>query len=246
MTSTPSDCVSDHRQLSALPVALLLTLWLGSCASPPTAGQPRHDPLTAPTAAEATAPAKRTAPGQPKPTSQEQQKHSPPLPANAFELAVGLEDYWLSYRHLLRPQGDYGAVEWFGDEDDNYLVSARIMRFTQRTKEFPLTFGVGLGLYGAFQDRPSYDAYAVSLRASAHYNFDTHIPTHAGVHFAYAPDITTFSDGEQLIDAEASYGMQLSPWASTFVAYRYTEVEWTNNTDHVFTDQIHVGIRLAW
>lgn len=228
-----------------MPVALLLALWLASCATPPPAEPARHD-APATIAATKTAAAVGTPSATPRSTAQEGKKRTPPLPANAFELALGIEDYWLSYRHLLRPAGDYGAVEWFGDDDDNYLVSARIMRFTQRDKEFPLTFGVGLGLYGAFQDRPSYDAYALSLRGSAHYNFDTHIPTHAGISFAYAPDITTFSDGEQLIDGEINYGMQLSPWASTFVAYRYTEVEWTNNTDRVFTDQIHIGIRLAW
>ena len=272
------DCLPDVRRLSSMPAALFLALWLASCATQPTPGQPQHEalmpraPAVATSAARipavatstARAPAVATSAAQipavatstaripavthskPGPVAQETEKHAPPLPASAFELALSADDYWLSYRHLLRPQGDYGAVEWFGDDDHNYLVSARIMRFTKRDKEFPLTFGVGLGFYGAFQDRPSYDAYALSLRASAHYNFDTQIPTHAGISFAYAPDITTFSDGKQLIDGEVNYGVQISSWAATFLAYRYTEVEWTNNTDHLFTNQVHIGVRLAW
>ena len=224
--------IPDWRRSVAQCISLL-SLWAASCAAAPRPAEPE--------------PSAQDPRGQNPP-----REHFPPpayrypLPATAFELALSTDAYWVSCRQLLRPQGDYAAIEWLGDDDDNYMLSARVMRFSQRDMDFPLTVGVGLGAYGAFQDRPDSDAFALSLLARAHYNFATRIPTSVGIDFAYAPDITTFDDGERLIDGKLSYGMQLSSWASTFVAYRYVEVDWTDGTDHDFTNQIHVGVRLAW
>ncbi len=202
---------------------LMLLTSMSSCATPPSRQQDPQEPAQQPETA-----------------------HKHPLPAKALELALGTDSYWVSYRHLLRSDGDYGAIEWLGDDQDNYVVSGRIMHYTQRDAAFPLTFGVGIGGYATLQDRPDSDAFAVSLIAAAHYNFATRIPTNIGIEFSYAPDITVWDDGERLVDGKLSYGVQLSSVAQAFAAYRYLEVDLTDGTDHEFANQLHIGVILAW
>ena len=169
-----------------------------------------------------------------------------PLPANSIELALGDDAYHVSYRGLLHPGGGYGQLEWLGDDDNNYVASARIMRFTARDAAFPLTIGVGIGAYASFRDRRDSDAQALSLIGSVYYDFSTSVPTNIGIDFSYAPDISVFDDGERLLDATFSYGLDVSPWASAFVGYRYFTVDYTDDTDFEFADQVMVGVRLFW
>lgn len=105
---------------------------------------------------------------------------------------------------------------------------------------------MGVAFYAAIEDRDDSDAYAVALSGAAYYDLPTEIPTSIGLEVSYAPDISTFDDGEELLDAAASLGIDISPWADGFVSYRFLEVDYTDDHDHEFVSQVLVGVRLAW
>jgi len=66
------------------------------------------------------------------------------------------------------------------------------------------------------------------------------------VGLSYAPDITTFDDGDQLVDFRVSAEAEVSSFATAFIGYRFVEVELSQGPDRDLDDQVHVGVRLGF
>ncbi len=221
----------------------LLALWaLPACAtSSPGA---RSLPIASAASANPDAPSLQDPQGpppQPRHADYEQ-----PLPANSVELAVGTDAFHVNYRGLLHPGGGYGQLEWLSDNEEHTALNARLMRFSARDAAFPQTFGVGIGAHAAFDRETDLDAYGFSLIGSVYYDFDTDVPTNIALDLAYAPDITTFADGDSIFDAQISFGVDISPWASTFLGYRHLSVDYETGAELDLADQVMLGVRLAW
>jgi hypothetical protein len=166
-------------------------------------------------------------------------------PDQELELALSNEAFWLSYR-LPRDAGDgYFGAGFLFNEDTDYLATLRVMRTGSHHGDH-LTLGVGVAGYGAALDKPDANVFAIALAGSASYAFRTKYPTSFGVEVAFAPDITTFDDGDQLVDAIARFEVGISDNSTVFVGYHILEVGLDKAPDHDVDRSVQVGFRIAF
>ena len=161
------------------------------------------------------------------------------------ELALSDETFWFSYRSSRDPDKGYFSVGFLANEDDDYLVTARLMRSGTHSRG-RLEFGVGIAVYAATLDVPDADVFALALAGSARYALPTVYPTSVGLDLSVAPAITSFSDGEGLADLALRLEVELSPHARAFVGYRFLETELDRVSDRELDDSLHVGVRLVF
>lgn len=224
-------------------LALAAALAAGGAATAQEAARPSrpYDPI----------PDSYRSPSGHRPVAPAGEEGSPATRSNArsVELALSDESFWIGLRFPVHEDG-HVALGYLENEDDERLAVLRYMR-TGRPLDEALELGLGLGAYGAWLEAPGEDpaVQALTLCASARYSLGTRLPTSLGVQAAYAPDVTTFDDGDWFLDATARLEVEISSFASAFVGYRYVQMGLLPDEDereHRLEDRLHVGIRLAF
>jgi hypothetical protein len=171
-------------------------------------------------------------------------------PANAFELALSDDGLWFGYRSGLHRGKGYFSVEFFGDQESNYLLDAGLMRWSEPSVATPFAFGVGLGAFGAITDETDSELLAITLTGAADFELDEYLvlsyPTRIGVELTYAPDVATFLDGQRVLDALGRIEIDLSPWATGYAGYRHVETDIEDEDDFEFDSAFQAGVRLAF
>ena len=164
-------------------------------------------------------------------------------PAPRFEAAVVFSDEaaWFSGRARVRG-GGYADFGLFGTEDSDVALDLGLLRIDRVHPDLPLRLGVGFGLYGIFLDEPDAEAGALTLRALADYAFSTQVPLRLRLQASMAPDISTFGDGEALIDLSGGLEVEISRWASAELGYRYFELELEDSPDFELHDGVYFGV----
>jgi len=110
----------------------------------------------------------------------------------------------------------------------------------------PYNFGLGASIYYASIDDPTKSVAALALGFSVKYIFPGSTPIGLGGDFFYAPDITTFSDGDSLADFRIRAEVDVLPSATAFIGYRLLTTDLTGTTTHDLDDNVHLGIRISF
>jgi len=176
---------------------------------------------------------------------QETRRSYGPEPRAELGVSVSDDASWLTYSEPLDAPGEY-SVSVFTNDDDDFVASVRVLRYGSPRSAQPWTLGLGLGIETWFVGEPSSQIYAVVLVGHAAYDFGTSFPTRCRLDVTYAPDATTFHDGEHLIDVMAGFQGDVSSFATAFVGYRMMEVSLDNNIDAELQDGAYAGIRLGF
>ena len=200
-----------------------LAFFLGLC--PPN--DPRVDPVT---------PRKESQDETPVPESE--------LPQHAFEVALSDDAVWGGYRSAFRRGSGHVEVEALASEDDDYAGSVRVMRFAQPA-DFPLGLGVGLGLFAGFVDEPDAEVYALTIGGAADDLFATEVPLRTGIEVSWAPDGTSFDDGEGVLDVRVRGELEISSFAAAFLGYRWLEVELDDESENLDRG-FQIGVRIGF
>ena len=169
-------------------------------------------------------------------------------PQYELELAINDDAVWVAFQTpLARGQGHL-QIGAFATEDEEYVATAKLMRYGTPTADQALRLGVGLGAYVAWLDDPDDEnIYAITLSGSARYAFATDVPTFLSFDGSFAPDVTTFDDGDRVIDALARFEVEVSRYATAFLGYRFLEVRLDDgDTERELDDQFQVGVRLGF
>jgi hypothetical protein len=162
-----------------------------------------------------------------------------------LELAVGSDASWLGWRvPTAVGEGDF-VTELMLNEDDDVLATCRLMRLG-RPAGGRLTVGGGLAAYAAFLDRPDDTVLALALAGSVRYDLGTAWPTSLGAEVAFAPDASTFDDGERLLDVQVRASVELSALATAYVGYRRVEADLEAGGDHELDEGVQVGVRISF
>src|SRR5262245_24997445 len=138
--------------------------------------------------------------------AQEQETPSPPQepagesPLRALEFAISGDSLQFGYRSAFLRGSGYNALGFLIDDDDDFSLHARLMRFGEPLRDTPFGIGVGLGLFGAHVDESDSQLFAVTLCGAADYQLRLDYPIRIGVEASYAPSKATFSDGERVLD----------------------------------------------
>lgn len=166
-------------------------------------------------------------------------------PERAIELAFSGDGLTLGYRDLFQRGNGYLNFGLFVGDDDDYALSARLVRIGQPRSDTPLGLGIGLGLIGATVDVSDEELLALTLTGSADYRIPLDYPLRIGIEVSYAPEAANFFDGEEVLDAQARAELELSTWAYAFVGYRHFEVELEERGDHELDTAMQVGVRIG-
>ena len=169
-------------------------------------------------------------------------------PTHELELYLNDDAVWVGFQTPLRRGEGHLLLGGFAGEDEDYLITAKLMRFGRPIQDDRFRLGVGLGAYAAWLDDPDHEnVYALTLSGSARYAFSTDVPTFFGFEGSFAPDVTTWDDGERLIDLMARFEAEISSFATGFIGYRFLEIELEDSGDErELDDQFHVGVRLGF
>ena len=107
-------------------------------------------------------------------------------------------------------------------------------------------FSFGTRAYIALQGEENNDAFALGLGVEAAYNLPSErlpLALHASAY--YAPDVTTFGQGERFIDLNVDVILPVRQQFDVFVGFRFLRID-LRPGDRDLDDQIHGGIRYSF
>lgn len=170
--------------------------------------------------------------------------------ANDFEAALSSETAQFTFRSdssLIGWGGSDLAFGLFYNEDSDYVFQASLMQMRQASEENPLTFGVGVKTYLGSLDDINEDVFAFGIGGEVRYTIPGTMPMAFYLRGHYAPDITSFSDSEEVYDYTAGIQLEILPQTTAFVGLRHLEVETADAGDvELDDDRLHVGVRLTF
>ncbi len=112
--------------------------------------------------------------------------------------------------------------------------------------EQPFSFGLGGRIYFAALDTPDASVGALALGAGARYLIPGNIPMAVGGDIYFAPGITTFSDGDDLLDLKIRFEADVLPNATAFIGYRNIVAGLENGPNYDIDENVHLGIRILF
>ncbi len=112
--------------------------------------------------------------------------------------------------------------------------------------EQPFSFGLGGRIYFAALDEPDVSVGALALGAGARYLIPGNIPMAVGADLFYAPGITTFSDGDDMLDLKIRFEADVLPSATAFIGWRNVMVSIEDGPDYDIDENVHLGIRILF
>ena len=177
--------------------------------------------------------------------------------ANDLELALTSETAQITFRSDSSLIGWGGAelgLGFFYNEVDDFVGQISLMQRRQASKNNPLTLGVGIRAYIGNIDRNmgnidivDEDIFALAVGGEIRYTFPGVMPTSLYFTVHYAPKITSFSDTEELVDANLGFQVEILPQTVAFFGVRSLEIDLNNGQSYdMDDDRVHVGVRLTF
>ena len=132
------------------------------------------------------------------------------------------------------------------NEDDDLLGFVGLTSNNSLVTDRPYDFGVGARGYYTNVDSPDVSVGAIALGVNGRIRFSAGLPLALTGDFYYSPKITTFADGDELVDSRVRLEAEVSPNASAFVGYRKVKLNLKNHPNHKLDDHVQVGIRFSF
>lgn len=155
-----------------------------------------------------------------------------------------------------------GAALLFNENDDVALMLGALITGSSAGQNRALQFGAGARLFAAQLDRspgkivngevvPAGDndeiIAGLAVGGSASYIFPSRTPMAISAEIFYAPNITSFGDNEDIIDAHIRFELEVAPSTRIYIGYRNLEAKLeTGGLDHVLDDSAHFGVRFSY
>ena len=137
----------------------------------------------------------------------------------------------------------------FFNEDDDILGNASILVSGSGTGDVrALHFGVGGKLYGGRLDRQpeNLNGGAIAIGGHLRYVFPAAMPFAILVEGFWAPEVTSFSDFDGLIEYRADLEFEVTPSARAYVGFGHIEIELDQYGDYEAEDNAHIGVRFTF
>lgn len=174
--------------------------------------------------------------------------------AGALDFRVGEEMAELSYLTQASSFGYGGADIGFGaliNEYNDIVASGSILVSGSSTGDIKaLHFGVGAKAYLGTLDGPNdmfdLDGGAIAIGASLRYVFPGSAPFAVLGEVYYAPEVTSVSDFEGLLEYRFAVELEVTPSARAYIGYRTLEVTLFDRVDYEVDDAAHVGVRFEF
>lgn len=173
-----------------------------------------------------------------------------PASANDFEAALSKDTAQFTFRSDSSLIGWGGADLGFGlfyNDDSDYLLQLGLMQMRQPSEENPLTFGVGVRAYAGNLDDADQDVFAFALGGELRYTIPGTMPMAFYLRAHYAPEITSFSDADEVYDYNLGFQIEALPQTTAFIGWRHLEIDTDDAGDvELDDDRLHLGVRLTF
>jgi hypothetical protein len=170
--------------------------------------------------------------------------------ANDFEAALSSETAQFTFRSdssLIGWGGSDLALGLFYNEDDDFIGQVSLIQMRQASEDNPLTFGVGVKGYLGTLDDVDQDVLAFGIGGEIRYTIPGTMPMAVYLRGYLAPEITSFSDTEEVLDYQLGFQIEALPQTIAFVGIRHLEFETDDEGDYdADDDNIHFGVRLTF
>ena len=170
--------------------------------------------------------------------------------AGDFEAALSSETAQFTFRSdssVIGWGGSDFALGLFYNEDDDFILQAGLMQMRQASEENPLTFGVGVKTYLGHLDDIDQDVAALAIGGEIRYTIAGTMPMAVFLRGHFAPEITSFSDTEEVVDYTIGFQIEALPQTIAFIGVRHLEFETDDEGDYeADDDKVQVGIRLTF
>ena len=169
--------------------------------------------------------------------------------AGDFEAALSSETAEFTFRSdssVIGWGGSDLALGLFYNDDSDLIGQASLIQMRQASEETPLTFGVGVKAYLGYLDDPSADVFALAIGGEVRYTIPGTMPMAIYGRAFWAPDITSFSDTEGVIDYSIGFQIEALPQTIAFVGIRHLEFDLEDGDYKADDSNIHLGVRLTF
>ena len=168
--------------------------------------------------------------------------------ASDFEAALSSETAQFTFRSdssVIGWGGSDLALGLFYNEEDDFLLQGSLLQMRQASEETPLTFGVGVKAYVGSLDNGD-DILALGIGGQIRYTIPGVMPMAVYLEGYLAPEITSFSDSEKIVDYTIGFQIEALPQTIAFAGLRHLEVDNGSSDYELDDDNIHFGIRLTF
>jgi len=172
------------------------------------------------------------------------------LQASDIEIALSSDTAQFTFRSDSSLIGWGGADLGFGlfyNEADDVLGQISLMQTRPPSEQNRLTFGVGMKAYLGRLDPIDETVAALGIGGEIRYTFPGVTPMSIYLNGHFAPDITSFSDTEEIREYLLGFQIEVLPQTTAFLGIRNIEVDTKNFTEYELDDDsVHVGVRLTF
>ncbi len=173
-----------------------------------------------------------------------------PATASDFEAALSSDTAQFTFRSDSSVIGWGGAdlaLSFFYNDNDDYMFSGSLVQMGQPSEETPLTFGPGVKAYFFSLDDVDDESAALAIGGVVRYTIPGQRPMHLYADAYWAPEITSFSGAEGVVDYSVGFQIEALPQTVLFAGIRHLEVDHDDDSDYELDDDnIHVGVRLTF
>ncbi|MDH3219253.1 MAG: YfaZ family outer membrane protein [Gammaproteobacteria bacterium] len=169
--------------------------------------------------------------------------------ASDFEAALSKETAQFTFRSDSSVIGWGGAdlsLGLFYNEESDYVIQGGLLQMRQPSEQNPLTFGVGVKGYLGQLDKPDKDVFAFAVGGQVRYTIAGTMPMAVFLEGFFAPEITSFSDSDAIIDYTFGFQIEALPQTVAFIGVRHFEIELDRADYEADDDNVHFGVRLTF
>ena len=169
--------------------------------------------------------------------------------ANDFEIALSSETAQFTFRSDSSLIGWGGADLGFGlfyNDRDDALVQISLMQVRPASAQTPWALGVGVKGYVGRLDIPDQNVFALAISGEIRYTIPGTMPMSIYLTGHLAPDITSYSDTEEVRDYTLGFQIEILPQTIAFVGFRRIEIDTELQPEYEADDSFHAGVRLTF
>lgn len=171
------------------------------------------------------------------------------LQASDFEIALSSDTAQFTFRSDSSLIGWGGAdlgFSYFYNEGDDILGQFSLMQSRPPSSQNPLTLGVGVKAYLGRLDFNDDNLAAIGLGGEIRYTFPGTMPMAIYLRGHIAPEITSFSDTEEIREYTLGFQIEILPQTIAFISVRDIEVDTSVPNSELADDELQVGVRLTF
>ncbi len=175
--------------------------------------------------------------------------------AGAIDFRVGQDMAEVSFLTQTASFGYGGADIGFGalvNEHNDVIANGSILVSGSAAGDVKgLHFGVGAKAFAGTLEGPTStslegDGGAIAIGGRIRYIFPGNTPLAILGEAFYAPEVTSISDFDGLVEYRAALELEVTPSARAYIGYRRLDVTFNRDVDYKVDDEAHIGVRFEF